>query len=64
MRNLWPEPYSNTVWNAAVKDALEARLHELVCQGALDLHAAQRELATDWIAAYKRHFHTDRPIAP
>jgi hypothetical protein len=25
--------------------------------------AAQRDIATDWIAAYKKYFHTDRPLA-
>ena len=33
IRNLWPEPYSATVWNAHVKDALEDRLHRMVCDG-------------------------------
>lgn len=61
IRNLWPEPYS-TVWNAHVKDALEDRLHSMVCEGKLDLRTAQRDIATDWIAAYKKYFHTDRPL--
>jgi len=63
VRNLWPEPYANIVWNAHVKDALEDRLRDLVCSGALDLYTAQRDLATDWIAAYKRYFHTNKPIS-
>jgi len=46
------------------KDALESRLHQLVCQGKINLVTAQRDLATDWISAYKRYFHTDRPIEP
>ncbi len=61
IRNLWPEPYS-IVWNARVKDELEDRLHDLVCEGKLDLATAQREISTDWIAAYKKYFHTDRPL--
>ena len=61
IRNLWPEPYATTDWNAHVKDALESRLHELVCQGKMQLSTAQNEIATDWIGAYKKHFHTDRP---
>ena len=60
--NLWPQSYSDTVWNARVKDALEDRLRELVCRGDLDLATAQHEIATDWIAAYKKYFRTDRPI--
>jgi anti-sigma factor RsiW len=62
IRNLWPQSYSATVWNARVKDALEDRLHELVCAGHLDLATAQRDISRDWIAAYKYYFHTDRPI--
>lgn len=63
VRNLWPQPYDNGVWNARVKDALEDRLRELVCAGKLDLQTAQRELATDWIAAYRRHFGRQEPLA-
>lgn len=59
--NLWPQSYSATIWNARVKDALEDRLHELVCRGDVDLPTAQREISTDWISAYKKYFHTDRP---
>lgn len=61
IRNLWPEPYSATVWNARVKDALEDRLHRMVCDGDLDLATAQHDISTDWIAAYKKYFHTDLP---
>jgi len=60
--NLWPQSYSATVWNARVKDALEDRLHELVCSGAIDLPTAQREISMDWIGAYKKYFHTDKPL--
>jgi hypothetical protein len=63
IHNLWPEPYTSPTWNARVKDALEERLHELVCAGRLDLSTAQRDIATDWIAAYKKYFHTDRPLS-
>ncbi|HEY6345331.1 MAG TPA: hypothetical protein VIY49_27875 [Bryobacteraceae bacterium] len=63
IRNLWPQSSTSTVWNARVKDALEERLHDLVCEGDLDLATAQREIASDWIAAYKKYFGTDRPIA-
>ena len=62
LRNLWPEPYSKTVWNAHVKDALEDRLRGMVCEGKLDLATAQREIATDWISAYKKYFHTNKPL--
>jgi len=62
IRNLWPEPYRNRVWNARVKDALEERLHEMVCNGQLNLHTAQHDIATDWIAAYKKYFHAKNPL--
>ncbi|HMF78315.1 MAG TPA: zf-HC2 domain-containing protein [Bryobacteraceae bacterium] len=61
IQNLWPEPYSTT-WNARVKDALEDRLHDLVCSGDLSLSEAQHEIATNWIAAYKKYFKTDMPL--
>jgi hypothetical protein len=60
-RNLWPQPYS-AEWNARLKDALEDHLHQLVCTGQLSLSTAQRDVAADWIAAYRKYFHTDRPI--
>ena len=63
IQNLWPEPYASTSWNAHVKDDLENHLHEMVCQGKLPLATAQREIATDWIAAYKRYFHTETPLS-
>lgn len=63
IRNLWPEPHSSVLWNSYVKDALEDRLHRLVCDGAVDLPTAQRDIATDWIAAYKKYFHTDTPVS-
>lgn len=51
--NLWPE--------AALprpgfheKDALENRLHALVCAGRMTLAQAQRLIATNWLAAYRQ----------
>jgi hypothetical protein len=60
IQNLWPQPYSST-WNARVKDQLEDHLHELVCQGKVQLVTAQSDIASNWIAAYKRYFNTDKP---
>jgi len=59
IRNLWPQPYFSRKWNAHVKDALEERLHKLVCSGSLDLSTAQREVATNWVDAYKKYVQTD-----
>lgn len=61
IRNLWPQPYYNTAWTASVKDQLEERLHSMVCSGEIDVATAQHDLAADWIGAYKKYFHTDRP---
>ncbi len=61
IHNLWPHSHS-AVWGARVKDALEDRLREMVCDGSLDLSEAQREIATNWISAYKKYFHTDEPL--
>jgi anti-sigma factor RsiW len=61
IRNLWPHSHS-AVWSARVKDALEDRLREMVCAGDLDLTEAQREIAADWVSAYKKYFHTDEPL--
>ena len=61
--NLWPERYASGPWNARVKDDLERLLPQLVCQGSVDLTTAQRAIADNWIAAYKRYLRTDRPLA-
>jgi hypothetical protein len=58
IHNLWPEPSTSSAWNAHVKDALEERLHQLVCAGKLDLPTAQKAIATDWITAYKKYLST------
>lgn len=56
IRNLWPESYLTSPWNAHVKDRLENFLHKRVCDGKMDLKQAQDEIATDWISAYKKYF--------
>jgi len=35
----------------------------MVCGGELELSTAERDIATDWIAAYKKYFHTDRLLS-
>jgi hypothetical protein len=54
IRNLWPEPYAGR-WGARTKDALENRLHDLVCSGAIRLRYAQRIEARNWVVAYRRY---------
>lgn len=61
--NLWPETRSRSDhWNAWKKDILEARLHRLVCKGALPLDSAARWIRTDWIEAYGRALELEHPI--
>jgi hypothetical protein len=62
IRNLWPQPYEGGEWNAHVKDALEDHLYTLVCNGEVALEKAQRDIATNWIAAYKQYFQTEAPL--
>ncbi len=62
IRNLWPQSYVSQPWNAHVKDQLENALHDDICAGRVSLQQAQQEIATDWIAAYKKHFHTNAPL--
>lgn len=62
IRNLWPQPYFGGPWTARVKDALEDYLRGEVCAGRIDLATAQREIAGDWIASYRRHFRASRPL--
>lgn len=54
--NLWPELWSGPT-GARVKDQLENRLHNLVCSkiNPLPLATAQKAIATDWKAAYKKY---------
>jgi hypothetical protein len=61
-RNLWPQPFARTRWNAYVKDELERLLHQMVCEKRIELATAQREIASDWISAYKRYFKTESPL--
>ena len=49
--NLWPQPYTQHP-GAHEKDWLENQLHKEVCAGTISLSAAQKEIKTDWYAAY------------
>jgi hypothetical protein len=62
IHNLWPQPYHSSEWNASAKDALERHLHRMVCDGKVDLAEAQRDISTNWIAAYQKYFHTTKPV--
>ena len=62
IRNVWPQPYSAAKWNSHLKDALEGRLRELVCSGRIPLATAQHDIASNWVAAYKKYFQTGSPL--
>jgi hypothetical protein len=64
IRNLWPQSTQTSPWNSYVKDALERKLHRLVCAGELDLKTAQRAIASNWIEAYKKYVSQNPPAPP
>ena len=43
-------------WTGCGLDRLEDYSHGAVCAGRIPLDRAQREIAEDWIAAYRRYF--------
>ena len=52
--NLWPEPAEpNPGFHQ--KDQLEVKLAQLACANKLPLAEAQRAIAEDWYAAYRRY---------
>lgn len=54
-KNLWPQSYETKILNAHVKDALEWKLHRLVCAGKVSLLNAQVDIARDWTQAYEKY---------
>lgn len=50
-RNLWPEPQASP----NPKDAVENVLHRMVCDGQLQLAAAQHIIATEWVSWARSH---------
>lgn len=51
--NEWPQPYEPRP-GAHEKDEVENWLHQQVCSGAMELTAAQKQIAEDWFAVYMR----------
>src|SRR5262249_41967338 len=51
--NLWPEPAGPTP-GFHQKDQVENYLHKQVCSGAMTLHDAQIQIATDWLSVYNQ----------
>jgi Metal binding domain of Ada len=61
LKNLWPQSYVTSPYNAHKKDVLENKLHKLVCDGVIDLKTTQKAISTDWITAYRKYVGTDIP---
>ena len=55
-RNLYPEKANlpNGSPGYHVKDRLENRLHAMVCAGEIGLRSAQRQIASNWEALYRK----------
>lgn len=68
--NLWPEIYDINVGGfnegAHTKDALENKLHSLMCSGKLTMTQAQNAIRGDWRVAYKKYVSPKFPkyVAP
>lgn len=52
--NLDPEPRKGP-YNAAMKDRLEVKLHNMVCRDEVPLATAQQAFAKNWIQAYQQY---------
>jgi len=54
-RNRWPEPdYARrSGFYLNPKDRLENAMRRMVCHGTMTLAAAQRAIASNWVAAYR-----------
>jgi hypothetical protein len=61
IKNLWPQSYVTHPLNAHIKDTLENRLHDLVCSNHMGLQEAQREIAGNWVEAYRKYGGAPRP---
>jgi hypothetical protein len=54
--NLWPQPWvTSSGWDAHKKDVIETRLKRMVCAGKISLADAQKEIATNWMDAYRKY---------
>jgi hypothetical protein len=52
VQNLWPQLWTGD-FGARKKDALENKIHKMVCSNQITLKFAQALFATDWVEAYK-----------
>jgi hypothetical protein len=57
LKNLWPQRYDGTPWNAHVKDKLEMELAHLVCvENTMTQIQAFNCITSDWISCYQKIF--------
>jgi hypothetical protein len=54
LANLMLQPYEG-VLGARKKDRLEIKLQNMVCDGEIDLAAAQQDIGSDWVSAYEKY---------
>lgn len=55
-KNLWPQSYGSSPWNAHLKDKLENRLNKEMCAGRITLEQARDMLVNDWRVAYEKYY--------
>lgn len=55
MKNIWPSNFKAGKYNAATKDRLELKIHELVCGRSLPIEEAQGLFISDWRTAYDQY---------
>jgi hypothetical protein len=55
IKNLWPTVYDGK-WNAHRKDTVEKKFLKMVCSGQMPIEEAQRRIAFNWKAEYKRYY--------
>jgi hypothetical protein len=63
MTNLWPEPLAGK-YGAHAKDAVESKLHTMVCSGRSLLHDVQHAEAVNWYTSVKVLSRLLRPKPP
>jgi hypothetical protein len=56
VKNLWPQAYGTSPWNAVLKDKLENRLNKEMCAGRITLQEARDMLVNDWPKAYIKYY--------
>ena len=57
VKNLWPQSYGTSPWNAHLKDKLENRLHAEICRRhTITLKQARDMIVNDWRVAYRKYY--------